>query len=159
MRLRLAALSLLIATFIGGCAHQPAQTPAATGHGAITLTIAPNPIIAQPVAGSTTNLYEFPFDVVVRETGGHAVTINSVTMNVYAFGLQVNYDKYDAAQIDAMGIRRDVAANGEWRYHLQPRRAVTDERLFSSVTASVRVDATDDTGAATSASVRVTVTR
>lgn len=157
MRLRLATLSLLVV--IAGCAHQPAQSTTASGHGAITLTIAPNPIIAQPVSGNTTNLYEFPFDIIVRETGGHAITINSVSMNVYAFGLQVNSDKYDAAQIDAMGIRRDVPANGEWRYHLQPRRAVTDERLFSSVTASVRVDATDDTGTATSTSTRVSVTR
>ena len=155
MRLRLAALSILIA----GCAHQAAQSTSQTGHGAISLTIAPNPIVAEPVSGSTSNMYEFPFDIVVRETGGHAMTINSVSMTVYAFGMQVNYDKYDAAQIMAMGIPTNVPANGEWRYHLHPRRGVTDERLFSSITASVRIDATDDTGAATNTATRVSITR
>ena len=155
MRFRIAALSLLMA----GCAHQAAQSVSQSGHGAITLAIAPNPIVAEPVSGSTNNLYGFPFDVVVRETGGHALKIDSVSLTVYAFGMQVNYDKYDAAQIMAMGIPTNVPANGEWRYHLSPRRAVTDERLFSSITASVRIDATDDTGATTNTSTRVSITR
>lgn len=155
MRLRFVALSLLVA----GCAHQAAQSTSPSGHGAITIAIAPNPIVAEPVRGSTNNLYEFPIDVIVRETGGHPLKIDSLSLTVYAFGMQVNYDKYDAAQITAMGIPTNVPANGEWRYHLNPRRAVTDERLFSSITASVRIDATDDTGTNTNTSTRVSITR
>ncbi len=128
-----------------------------SGHGAIALSIAPNPIVAQPVSGST---YEFPFDIVIRETGGHALTINSASMTVFAFGgFPVGSDRYDSARIASLGYATTLPANGELRYHLHPRRTVTDERLFSGVTTEVRIDATDDTGTATSATTKVTVTR
>src|SRR5947208_5307980 len=42
------------------------------GHGAISIAIEPNPIVARNVGGRT---YEFPFDVVVRGTAGRAVAI------------------------------------------------------------------------------------
>jgi hypothetical protein len=155
MRLRLLTLSVLVAA----CAHHAAQSIPRSGHGAISLSIAPNPIVAQPVSGRTANLYEFPFDIVVRETGGHPLTINGVSLTVYAFGLPVNADKYDSAQIAALGFPTDVPANGELRYHLHPRRAVTDERLFSSISAAVRIDATDDTATPTTASTTVSVSR
>ena len=151
MRRFLALLCLAAAA----CSHSGGTT-SQPGHGAITLAIAPNPIVAKQVSGNT---YEFPFDIILRETGGHPLTITGVTMTVYAFGLPVNVDKYDAAQIATMGLPTNVPANGEWRYHMHPRRAVTDERLFSSITATARIDAVDDNSAATSASTTVTVTR
>ena len=127
------------------------------GHGAIAVTIAPNPIIAQPAGGGT---FEFPFDVIVRETGGHNVTINDVTVTVFAFGgVQVGSDQYDASRIKALGYTTMVPANGEVRYHFQPRKSVPDERLFSSVTADVGIDGVDDTGAPTRATTSVTVRR
>ena len=56
----------------------------------------PNPIVARKVSGST---YEFPFDVSIRETGGRAVTINSVSLDVYApGGIRLGSDTYDAAR-------------------------------------------------------------
>ena len=153
MKRVLPALLLLAAA---ACSHSGGGTASQPGHGAITVAIAPNPIVAKAVSGNT---YEFPFDIILRETGGHALTITGVTMTVYAFGLPMNVDKYDAAQITAMGLPTQVPANGEWRHHMQPRRAVTDERLFSSITAAVRIDAVDDTSAPASASTTVTVTR
>jgi len=143
---------LLLLLLAAACSHSTPQP----GHGAITLAIAPNPIVAKPVSGNT---YEFPFDIILRETGGRPLTITGVTMTVYAFGMPVNVDKYDPAQIAAMGLSTQVPANGEWRHHMHPRRAVTDERLFSNITASARIDAVDDAGVATSASTTVTVTR
>ena len=127
------------------------------GHGAITVTVSPNPIVAQQVSGST---YEFPFDIIVRETGGHAVTINNVSVNVFAFGgIPVGSDRYDASRISSLGFATIVPPNGELRYHMHPRQSVTDIRLFNGVSAEVRVDATDDTGVATNATTRVTVRR
>ena len=155
MRSRLLALALLMSA----CAHHSTQPVTQSGHGAIRLTIAPNPIIAQPVSGKTANMYEFPFDIVVRETGGHPVTINDITLTVYAYGLPVNVDKYDNAHIASLGYATAIPANGELRYHLQPRRTVTDESLFRSISASVRIDATDDTAIPTSASTNVSVSR
>jgi len=134
------------------------QTSAVPGHGAITLSVVPNPIVAQKVSGTT---YDFPFDVIVRETGGHAVTINRVTADMYSSvgGIKVGSESYDAAKIQSLGYSTSVPANGELRYHLAPRKTVQDERLFGGVYGDVRVDATDDTGTPTSATVRVTITR
>lgn len=134
------------------------QTSSTPGHGAITLTVVPNPIVAQKVSGDT---YDFPFDVVVRETGGHAVTINRVTADMYASlgGIKIGSESYDAAKIQALGFSTSVPANGELRYHFAPRKNVQDDRLFGGVYGDVRAEGTDDTGAPTSATVRITVTR
>lgn len=123
----------------------------------ITVQVAPNPIVAQPVSG---NVYDFPFDIIVRETSGHAVTIDRVTADVTAMGgIHVAQDSYDAAKINSLGFATTLAPNGERRYHFAPRRSVPDERLFSGVSAELTVDATDDTGTATSAKTTVTVRR
>jgi hypothetical protein len=58
-----------------------------------------------------------------------------------------------------MGYSTSVPANGELHYHFAPRKNVQDDRLFGGVYGDVRADATDDTGTATSATVRITVTR
>jgi hypothetical protein len=131
------------------------SSSARQGHGAITVQVAPNPIVAQPVSG---NVYDFPFDVIVRETGGHAVTITSVTADVTAMGgFRVAQDSYDAAKINSLGFSTTLPANGELRYHFAPRRSVPDEGLFTGVSAQLTVDASDDTGIATSAKTAVTV--
>ncbi|HEV2719707.1 MAG TPA: hypothetical protein VG323_06785 [Thermoanaerobaculia bacterium] len=134
------------------------QTSSVPGHGAISLSVAPNPIVAQKVSGNT---YDFPFDVIVRETGGRAVTINRVTADIYASvgGIKIGSESYDAAKIRSLGYSTSVPANGEIRDHFAPRKSVQDERLFGGVYGDVRVDATDDSGTATSATVRVTVTQ
>ncbi len=134
------------------------RTSSVPGHGAISLTVAPNPIVAQKVSGNT---YDFPFDVIVRETGGHSLTINRVTADIYASvgGIKIGSESYDAAKIHSLGYSTSIPANGELRYHFAPRKTVQDERLFGGVYGDVRADATDDTGTATSATVRITVTR
>lgn len=153
----------VVATFLlvtAACSTPRAGTQndvSVPGHGAITLTIAPNPVVAQKVSGST---YDFPFDVIVRETGGHPVTINRVTATIYGVGgIQLASESYDAARINSLGYSTSVPANGELRYHFAPRRDVKDDRLFGGIYGDVRADATDDTGTATSATTRITVTR
>jgi hypothetical protein len=127
------------------------------GHGAISMAIEPNPIVARPVSGST---YEFPFDVVVRETAGRAVTINRVSLEVYAVGgMRVGGENYDGAHITSLGYSTNVPGNGELRYHFAPRQSVADERLFGSVYGEVRVSASDETGTPASATTTITVTR
>lgn len=152
-----AATALLVCACSSG-KPGPTQSSAVPGHGAISLTVAPNPIVAQKVSGDT---YDFPFDVIVRETGGHPVTISRVSADMYApiGGIKVGSESYDAAKISSLGYSTSIPANGELRYHFAPRKTVQDERLFGGVYGDVRVDATDETGTATSATVRVTVTR
>lgn len=153
---KLLALLLFVAAACSSSHPGQSSTVSQPGHGAISLTIAPNPIVATKVSGTT---FDFPFDVVIRETGGHSVTISRVSADVNALGgIRVANESYDAAKIQSMGYSTTVPANGELRYHFAPRRDVTDERLFSGVSANLRVDATDDTGTATSATTTVTVT-
>ncbi len=155
---RLAVLAVLLTSI--ACATPRAGTSrdaSLPGHGAITITIQPNPIVARHISG---NSYEFPFDMVVRETGGRAVTINRVSLEVYAVGgVRVGAESYDAARINSLGYSTNVPGNGELRYHFSPRQSVADDRLFGSVYGEVRVDASDEPGMPTSASTTVTVTR
>jgi hypothetical protein len=96
----------------------------------------------------------------VRETGGRAVTINRVTLEVFALGgVRVGGENYDGARIRSLGYSTNVPGNGELRYHFAPRQSVSDERLFGGVSGEVRVDASDDTGTPTSATTTITVTR
>lgn len=155
--MRRAALVFLFAA-LAACSSGPQTgTTSVPGRGAIAVEVDPNPIRATPVSG---NMYEFPFDVIVRETGGHPVTVTSVSATVRGpGGFVVAREDYDAARMGALGYRTHVPANGELRYHFAPRKEVPDERLFGSVSAQLTVEATDEGETATSASTTVTITR
>lgn len=150
------ALALLI-VFAACSSNNAPTTTAVPGQGAISVHVDPNPIRATRVSGDT---YDFPFEVVVRETGGRAVTVNRVTATVTAFGgLTIHRESWDAERIRSMGYSTALGARGELRYRFAPRKEVPDDRLFSGVNAQLVVEATDDTDAATTASTTVTVTR
>ena len=146
---------LLLSTF---CATRGGQGPVSQpGHGAIAIQIVPNPIVAAHVNGTT---YDFPFEVVIRETGGHPVEITRVAADVYALGgIRVANESYDAARIRSLGYATTLPANGELRYRFAPRKSVPDERLFGGVSAVLRVEGRDLTGTSASATTEVTVRR
>ncbi|HEV7922884.1 MAG TPA: hypothetical protein VGR02_19025 [Thermoanaerobaculia bacterium] len=138
----------------GGTSQRSTAQP---GHGAISIQVIPNPIVANNVGGDR---YEFPFEVVVRETGGHPVTVNRVSADVLALGsIRVAQESYDAAKIQSLGFQTSIPANGELRYRFSQRHSVTDDRLFGNVEAQLTVDATDDTGTPATARTTVTVTK
>jgi hypothetical protein len=149
--LALAVLPLACATPRAGTTKST-STP---GRGAIKLTITPNPVIATNVGGNT---YEFPFNVVVKETGGHPVTIERVTANVFtAGGIPVATESYDAAKIQSLGFATTIEAKGELHYHFAPRKDVPDEHLFSSIYGDVRVEGMDDNGSRTTTTTTITL--
>jgi hypothetical protein len=153
---RAAILPLLLLTFCaGGRGSIPSKS--VPGHGAIQIQIAPNPIVATKVSGDT---YDFPFEVIIRETGGRPVTVSRVSADVLALGgIRVGSESYDAAKITSLGYSTRVPANGELRYRFNPRRSVGDDRLFGNVSAEIRVEGRDDQGAPASAGTTVTVRR
>jgi hypothetical protein len=156
---RVVLISISILLLSAACATQDADTQpsALPGHGAIAMTIVPNPIVATSLGG---DMYEFPFEIVVRETGGHPVRITSVSTDVYALGaMRVASESYDTAKINSLGYATSLPAQGELRYAFRPRKQVTDERLFGGVTAEVQVDAVDDTGTSASTSTTVSIRR
>jgi hypothetical protein len=153
---RLAILALAVLPL--ACASHPAgqiKSTSTPGRGAIKLTVTPNPVVATNVGGNT---YEFPFDAVVKETGGHPVTIERVTANVFtAGGIQVATESYDAAKIQSLGFATAIQAKGEIRYHFVPRKDVPDERLFTSVYGDIRVEGIDDNGSRTTTTTTITL--
>jgi hypothetical protein len=150
-------IAFLLLVALAACqTPQPAVT-SVPGHGAVAIEVIPNPIVATPVSGNT---YDFPFEVVVRETGGRATTVQRVTANVVLNGgLSLARESWDAERIRSMGYNTTLAANSEVRYRFSPRKEVPDDRLFGGVSAELTVEATDDTGTATSATTVVTVRR
>jgi hypothetical protein len=149
------SLTLLLA--LAGCGGAQPGVTSVPGHGAVAIEVIPNPIVATQVSGNT---YDFPFEVVVRETGGRPTTVQRVTANVtLGGGLSLARESWDAERIRSMGYNTTLAANSEVRYRFSPRKDVPDDRLFGGVSAELRVDATDDTGTATNATTVVTVRR
>jgi hypothetical protein len=148
---------LVLVTFCAGFGGGTGDVTAVPGHGVIAIEVVPNPIVAHPVSGTT---YDFPFDVVVQETGGHAVKIDRVSADVTALGgLPIASDSYDAAAIQRLGFGTSLPPHGQLRYHFSERESVPDERLFGGVAATLRVDATDDTSTHLTTSTAVTVRR
>jgi hypothetical protein len=145
---------LFLATQCTGRGTPPVSVPA---HGAISIKVIPNPIVAIQVRDDT---YSFPFEVVVHETGGRPVDVSRVTATVYALGgIRVGAESYDATKIRSLGYSPRIPAYGELRYRFSQQRSVPDERLFGGVTAELRVEGLDDTGTATSATTSVSVRR
>jgi hypothetical protein len=150
---------LLVALLISlaACSSTKPGVTSAPGQGAAAIDVIPNPIVATPVSGNT---YDFPFEVVVRETGGRPITVQRVTATVsLGGGLTLGRESWDAERIRSMGYNTAVAPHGEVRYRFSPRKEVPDARLFGGVSAELKVEATDDKGAATSATTVVTVRR
>lgn len=154
---RLALIPLLLLSTFCASGGGGSGTVARPGHGAIAIQLVPNPIVAYKVSGET---YDFPFEVVIRETGGRPVEITRVSADVFALGgIRIADESYDAAKIRSLGYSTSLPANGELRYKFAPRKSVPDDRLFSSVSAELRVDARDDAGTPTNATIEVTVRR
>lgn len=153
--MRKLALALLFTTL--ACSSSQPSSTSTPGHGALSVEVIPNPIVAVQVSGNT---YDFPFEVVIRETGGRAVNVERVTARVLlGGGLELASESWDAARIRSMGYNTSLGANSETRFKFAPRKEVPDDRLFGGVSAELRVDAVDDTGTATSARTSVTVRR
>ena len=152
------AITSLLALALVACQQGPQSgVTAAPGHGAVAIQVSPNPIVATRVSGDT---YEFPFDLVVRETAGRPITVNRVSAKVFLpGGISVAQESWNADRIRSLGYDTTIGAHGELRYHFAPRKEVSDDRVFGSVSAELTVEATDDTGSPTSASTVVTVRR
>jgi len=153
----LAILSGVLIALTACQSGSPDGVTSVPGHGAVAIQIVPNPIVATSVSGKT---YEFPFEVVVRETGGRPVNVTRVSATVVApGGITLARESWDAERIRSMGYSTSLNPFGEARYRFTPRREVPDERLFGGVAAELKLDAVDDTGQVASATTRVTITR
>ncbi|HXI13585.1 MAG TPA: hypothetical protein VNM92_13225 [Thermoanaerobaculia bacterium] len=153
----LGAALLVSCSTTGSGGGRATRAASMSARGALTVEVAPNPIIANRVSGDT---YDFPFEAVVRETAGAAVTVRRVSVQVVAFGgIPVYSESYGPEEIIRLGFPSVVPASGELRYRFNPRKEVADDRLFSAVSAELKVEGVDGTGARTEARTSVTVRR
>jgi hypothetical protein len=150
------SLSLSLLLFVAACGSSQPATRSVPGHGALSVEIVPNPVVARQVSPGT---YELPVEVILRETGGSPVEITRVSATAtIPGGFTIDLEEWDAARIKSMGFRTTVPARGEVRYRFAPKREVP-EAVFNGVTARLLVEGIDATGTATTASTTVTVTR
>ena len=155
--MRQLAISLTLLAALAACRGPQDGVTSVPGRGAIAIQVVPNPIVATKVSGNT---YDFPFEIVVRETAGRPVNVTRVAIRVFfAGGITLYEESWDAARIRSLGYNTSIAGRTETRYRFAPRREVPDDRLFSGVSAELRVEAVDDAGAETSATTSVTVRR
>ena len=153
--MRLPLTALLCATVIFGCST--GQQPPGVVEGRIAMQVLPNPIEARPLAGDS---WEFPFTIVLTETGGSEVQIQQVSARVESFGgLVIANEIWPAARIREKGYPTVVPAGAEVRYRFTERHHIPDERLLQSVAAVLTVEGIDASGKPTSATIRVTVRR
>jgi len=123
----------------------------------LVVDILPNPIVAKPISE---NVYEFPFEVSLREIGGVEIEIEMLRLDVTMLGgLRVFTSEYGAEEIEKRGYSKVIPAGGNLQYRFVPRRRVTNELLFSAVAAEITVEAIDRVGNRTAAMTKVTVTR
>jgi len=155
MKINRLLFSLLIS--LAACSGMKTGVTSVPGQGAVAIDVIPNPIVATPVSGKT---YDFPFEVVVRETGGRPITVQRVTATVSLGGtLTLGRESWDGERIRSLGYDTALGPNSEVRYRFSPRKEVPDDRLLGGVKAELKAEATDDLGTATSAKTIVTVRR
>lgn len=126
----------------------------APGHGSLSITVTPNPIVAEGLGGDR---YRFPFTVVIGETGGARVDVARVGIDADALGLPFYSHSLDREEIAQSGFPTSVAAGGELRYSVAPSGSVPNESLFGAVSGEVFVEGTDEHGNPVRATQRVSV--
>ena len=147
----------LFVLLVAGCSGNN-DTPTAPGRGALALTVNPNPILAKKVAG-TSGTYDFPFEIVLRETGGQTVTVTALRVDVKTLGVRVLTKTYDATYLRDQNYSPVIPAGGTVRYAFAPREDAPDSIFSTNVEADLQVEGVDDKGNAVRQTKTVSVTR
>lgn len=123
--------------------------------GQLSFDIYPNPILARRVEG---NIYEFPFDVSVREVGGVDVEIVGLQVDVFFLsGVRIFSQPYGPDELSRRQLPTKVLAGSNLQYSFSPRREIGSEILIRGISAEIIVEGIDAQGRATEARTRVTV--
>lgn len=123
--------------------------------GQLSFDIYPNPIIARGIEG---NVYEFPFEVSIREIGGVDVDIVGLQVDVFFLsGVRVFSQPYGPEELSRRNLPTRVPAGANLQYGFSPRRAIPSETLMRGVSAEIIIEGIDAQGRPTEARARVTV--
>lgn len=125
--------------------------------GELVLEIDPNPIVAEKVGE---DIYDFPFDIVMREAGGVGVTIEEFTVEVSLARLaRVFSQTFPVAEITRRGYPAEVDAGQYLRFNFRTRKSVSSDLMFRGVTAAITVRTIDRNGWRGVSRTRVSVRR
>lgn len=123
--------------------------------GRLVLEVDPNPIQAVSVGE---DLYEMTFDIIMREEGGVAVSIEDFTVEAVAFRtVTVQSQTYPASFITERGYPAAIEAGKFLRFSFTKRWSLPSRLLLSGASARVRARTRDANGARGETFVRVDV--
>ena len=121
--------------------------------GQLVLEVVPNPIRAVPLGD---DLYELTFDIVMREAGGVAVTIEDFTVDAIAFRtVTVESQTFPATFITDRGYPASIEAGKYLRFSFTKRWNLPGRLLLSGASARVRARTHDANGHKDEARVNV----
>lgn len=149
------ASALLLLLTGAGCAGLATESPAARkGH--LDLDVVPNPLVARQVAD---DLYEFEFDIVMRESGGIAVRIENFTVEAIAFRtIPMQTQTFPASYISDRGFPTTVEAGKVLRFSFVKRWNIPSRLLLSGASLHVTARTVDAEGQRDVTGVRIGVT-
>jgi len=148
--------AISLAVVLLSCASPRPEGVAPRVGGSLAIAIYPNPIIAKQVEA---NLYEFPFEVSLRETGGANVEIDGIRVEVRLAALPIFAQTFDQTELTRRGYSATVPAGGNVQYRFSPRREVPMDLPLLQLSAAVVVFGLDPMGRRTEAGTIVTVRR
>lgn len=143
---------ILALVLITACGAVAPERVAPVAGGALLLDIIPNPIVAYPLGG---DLFEFPFDVAMREVGGRDIEIDAIRVEIKLKGLPIFAQTFDETELTRRGYPAIVPAGGLVQYRFSPRREVPGELLFDQVSARITISGLDQNGRRSEASTTV----
>lgn len=153
-RVRLAVYCLSLCALLVSCAAMPKESPAQlAGH--LVLDTDPNPLVARQVDG---DVYEFSFDIIMREAGGVDVRIDDFTVDAIAFkSVTVHSQTFPATYITGRGYPASIAAGKYLRFNFVKRWTVPSRLLLSGAAVHVTARTTDAAGNRRTSEVRIPI--
>jgi hypothetical protein len=137
------------------CAAMPKEAPVPL-HGHLVLDTNPNPLVARRVGN---DLYEFEFDIIMREAGGVDVRIEDFTVEAVAFHtVVVRSQTFPASMITDRGYPASVAAGKYLQFHFVKRWNIP-AALLTHASVHVSARTIDANGHRDTTDVRIGVVR
>jgi hypothetical protein len=130
----------------------PAELPGRAPRGSLQVDVYPNPIIALPVGG---NVFDFPFEVSLRELGGSDVAIDQIRVEVRMRGIPIFAQIFDETELTRRGYPSRIPANGNAQFRFSPRRQIPADFVLQHVAATIVMSGMDQTGRRTEATTTV----
>lgn len=124
--------------------------------GSLAIDVYPNPIIAKQVRA---DLYQLPFEVSLRETGGMDVEIDGIRIEVRLAALRIFAQAFDETELTRRGYSATVPAGSNVQYKFSPQRELPADLPLPQLSALVVVSGLDTTGRRTEARTTVLIRR